>query len=200
MDPSTEETLELLTEAEELKLACQHDDAIDVLERILSDDPENIVALEELAENELALHRFERARIAALQVLHLHDESYIAHYILGFLESRDESWTNAIQELKAANKLHSNNAEILRCLGWALFHKDASVSGIVTLERALNLDSGNPLILCDLAVVYMQSNECGKAHSLFKRALELDPENLRAEAGFRATAPTKRRMKMKIKI
>lgn len=198
MDPSTDETLEFLTQAEELKLQGRHSEALPILEQILSSDPENIVALEELAENELALHQFSRAKAAAEQIVSLHNESYIGHYILGFLFSRDQNWKPALTSLKLANKLRSNNAEILRCLGWALFHSAQQIEGTVTLERALNLEADNPLILCDLGVLYLESKQPLKAQALFKRTLELDPCNSRAQEGMLATQVTRKRVKLKI--
>ncbi len=198
MDPSTDETIECLAQAEDLKLDGRHSEALVLLEDILSFDPENIVALEELAENELALHQFERARNAALQAVALHNDSYIGHYILGFLASRDEQWVIAHSELKLANRLNSNNAEILRCLGWVLFQSGEVICGTVTLERALNLDADNPLILCDLGVISLQSEDTAKAHTLFKRTLELDPTNKRAQEGLQSLIVTKRRVKLKI--
>jgi Flp pilus assembly protein TadD len=83
--------------------------------------------------------------------------------------------------LRKANSLKSNNAEILRCLGWALFNSGQKAQGIVTLERALNLDSESALTLCDLGVSYLQVQNFAKARALFGRALDLEPDNPRAK-------------------
>ena len=174
------DTVERLEKAEDLKIACKHQEALAILEELLSEDPENISALEEIADNELSLARFDRAEAAARQAVTLDAGSYTGHYILGFLRSRDERWANAIEHLRRANSLKSNNPEILRCLGWALFMQGERPQGIVTLERALNLDADNVLILCDLGMEYLQVRNVVKAKALFTRALEIEPTNHRA--------------------
>ncbi len=173
-------TLERLEEAEQLKLMGRHNEALVILEALLIEDPENISALEEVADNELSLENFDRAEAAALEAIKLDEESYTGQYIVGFLRSVEAKWDPAIDHLKKANMLRPNNAEILRCLGWGLFNSGQRAQGIVTLERSLNLDQENSLTLCDLGVAYLQTRNFPKAKSLFDRAIEIDPENPKA--------------------
>lgn len=183
MDPHAQpsaDIMERLETAEQLKLTGKHCEALSILEELLVEDPENVAALEEVADNELSLERMERAEAAAKEAIALDTESYTAHYILGFLESQQEKWTSALAHLKKANMLKPNNPEILRCLGWVLFHAAQRAQGVVTLERALNLEAENPLTLCDLGVAYLELKNFGKARSLFQRSLDLDPGNDRA--------------------
>lgn len=173
-------TLARLEEAEQLKLMGRYKEALCMLEALLIEDPENVSALEEVADNELSLENFDRAEAAALEAIKLDNESYTGHYIVGFLHSVEGQWDPAIEHLKQANILRPNNAEILRCLGWGLFNSGQRAQGIVTLERALNLDQENSLTLCDLGVAYLQTRNFPKAKSLFDRAIEIDPENPKA--------------------
>ncbi len=179
--PSDESIEQILAEAEQLKIDGEYEQALGVLEDLLAIDPDNVTALEELADNELSLGRYERAERASKQVLVLHPDSYTAHYILGFILSHREEWSASVEELKIANRLEQNNPEILRCLGWSLFGAGKNVEGMVTLERALNLEENNPLILCDLGVVYLKLGHHLKAQALLKRALDLDPQNVRVK-------------------
>ncbi len=179
--PYDDHTLTVLEEAERLKLHCRHEEAITLLEELLSEDPGNIAALEEIADNELSLERYARAVAAAKQAVALNKESYMGHYILGFVASLNEDWEMSARELEIANGIRPNNPEILRCLGWTLFNRKKRVQGIVTLERALNLDPNNTLSLCDLGVCYLHVRNFRKAHSLFHRALDIDPGNVRAQ-------------------
>ena len=179
-DPSPE-TLERLERAEQLKLEGKYPQALHILEELLLEDPENVSALEEVADNELSLGEYQRAETAAKQAIALDIESYTGHYILGFLRSRSEQWPDAVSHLRKANRSKSNNAEILRCLGWALFHAGQRAQGIVTLERALNLDADSALTLCDLAVAYLEVQNFLKSKTLLERALELEPGNVRAK-------------------
>lgn len=179
-DP-TQETLERLERAEQLKLDGSHEEALIILEELLIEDPENVSALEEIADNELSLGHFDRAETAATEAVALDPDSYTGYYILGFLRSREEKWEHALSMLRLSNKLRSSNPEILRCLGWALFHAGQRVQGVVTLERALNLDPDSTLTLCDLGVAYLQMQHFEKAKALFVRVLDLEPDNLRAK-------------------
>jgi len=140
----------------------------------------NVAALEEIADNELSLERYDRAEIAASQAIDMDAASYTGHYIMGFIRSHQGRWDEAHACLTLANKLKPNNPEILRCLGWVLFNMDKKPQGVVTLERSLNLDSDNTLTLCDLGVAYLELRNFQKSRALFVRTLDLDPMNLRA--------------------
>src|SRR5688572_7874785 len=113
--------LERLERAEQLKLAGSHREALVILEELILEDPSNVAALEEIADNELSLEQYERAEIAATQAVALDVSSYTGHYILGFIRSQQGVWEEALRRLKEANRLKPNNPEILRCLGWVLF-------------------------------------------------------------------------------
>jgi Flp pilus assembly protein TadD len=172
--------LERLEKAEHLKLSGKHIEALAILEELVLEDPSNVAALEEIADNELSLERYARAEIAATQAVALDPSSYTGHYILGFIRSQQTKWEDALRRLKEANRLKANNPEILRCLGWVLFKMGQRPQGVVTLERSLNLDSDNTLTLCDLGVAYLELRNFQKARALFLRALDLDPQNPRA--------------------
>lgn len=180
-NPNNDIIERLLDQAEQMKLDARHEEALLILEQILAKDPENVVALEEIADNELSLEQYDRAEAAANQALQLDANSFDAHYVLGFIASVREEWEKSVESLKIANRLEPNNPEILRCLGWSLFSAGKTVEGVVTLERALNLEDSNPLILCDLGVVYLKMKEFPKARALLERALEIDPQNLRVK-------------------
>lgn len=173
--------LEQLEQAEQLKIAGKHVEALAILESLLVEDPTNVAALEEVADNELSIEHYDRAERAAKRALQFDTKSYTGYYILGFIRSHERAWTESIDLLQKANKLKANNPEILRCLGWALFNGGQGPQGIVTLERALNLDPESTLTLCDLGVAYLDMHHITKAKALFLRALDLDPLNLRAK-------------------
>lgn len=187
--------LERLEQAESLKLAGKYHEALAMLEQLLLEDPSNVSALEEVADNELSLERYDRAEVAARQAIALDPASYTGHYIMGFIRSQESRWEDALHALREANRLKPNNPEILRCLGWVLFNIGQRPQGVVTLERALNLDHDNTLTLCDLGVAYLELKNMIKAKALFLRALDLDPESGRA----RECVAAVERMEKKVK-
>ena len=81
------DVLERLEQAEQLKLSGKHSEALAILEFLVLEDPSNVAALEEIADNELSLEHYERAEVAANQAIALDAASYTGHYILGFIRS-----------------------------------------------------------------------------------------------------------------
>ncbi len=175
----SDDVLTMLEEIEDLKLKGEHDKSVTLAEKLLFKDPDCVAALEELADNYVSLEEYGKAEKACHRALLLDPGSYTCHYILGFIASQQQEWPEALERLKTANELHPNNAEILRCLGWAMFGSGKRTQGIVILERALNLDQDSSLTLCDLGVCYLQTKHFDKSVELLKKALELDPENPR---------------------
>lgn len=182
----SDKILHALEAIEKLKLDGKHAESITAAEELLFSDPNCVAALEEIADNYVSLDRFEQAEKAARHVLKLNPESYIGHYILGFIDSHRQDWRMALQHLTLANQLYPNNAEILRCLGWAMFNTGKRTQGVVILERALTLDQDNSLTLCDLGVCYLQIKNFDKSVQLLKKAMEIDPSNERIQECYRA--------------
>lgn len=179
-------TLQMLDQIEQLKLDGKHKESIQLCQKLLFEDPDCVAALEELADNYVSLDQYEAAQKACHRALKLDENSYTAHYILGFIESQKQNWMAAITHLRQSNELHPNNPEILRCLGWALFNNKKKTQGIVILERSLNLDAENSLTLCDLGICYMQVKKFDKSIQLLKKAMEIDPKNPRIQECYKA--------------
>lgn len=170
-----------LEKSENAKVLGNHEKALKIARSILMQDPSCIEAAEEVVDNLLSLQEFEEAEKVANFVLSQDKKSYIANYALGFIYLTDSLNELALGYLKIANELSPNNPEILRCLGWATFHTASKLKGLVTLERALNLRSDDPLILCDLGVCLLQEQIFHKAINLFEQVLEIDSTNERAQ-------------------
>lgn len=195
-EPLDDLTEELLT-AEDYKLAGDFEHALELLEDILSRHPDSIPAYEELAENELQLKRIDRATKAAKHALSLDPGSAIAKYVLGFIASQTDDWKKAITLLQEANKRRPNHPEILRCLGFTLFFRAGEhMQGVVTMERALNLEPENAQILCDLGLAYLHLKNFNKASALFERAVALEPDNTRATECIRAYEEMRKKAKV----
>lgn len=173
--------IDRLERSEDAKVNGEYEKALKIAQSILIKDPSCIEAAEEVIDNLLSLQEFSEAEKVANFVLSTNEESYIANYALGFIYLTDNLNDLALGYLQKANKFSPNNPEILRCLGWATFQVDNKLKGLVTLERALNLRSDDPLILCDLGVCLLQEQVFHKAIGLFKQALKIDSSNTRAQ-------------------
>ncbi len=175
----SEKTIRALALSEDFKIKGENTKALQVAQKILTKDPSCLQAAEEVSDNLLTLGRDDEAAKAAEFAYSLDKKSYIANYILGFTSLNNGK--KALKYLLQANESSPNNPEILRCLGWSLFHTGKELEGVATLERALNMRSDDPLILCDLGVCLLHINTFEKAIILFEKALSLEPENFRAQ-------------------
>lgn len=172
-----------------LKEQCEYSQALDILERLLAEDPGNVTVLEEIAENEWCLEHLHRAFLAARRATALCAESSMGNFILGLVAIQKGEFPRAVDVLRRANRSQPDAPDILRSLGWALFHQGETAQGVVTLERALNLEDGNVHTLCDLGEVYLALRHLPKARALFLRALAIDPGNSRAREGVASAEP-----------
>ncbi len=167
----------LLSEADRLKMAGEHLEAIKLCEKILSYDLDIQPAYEEIGDNFLSMREYEKAERALIQALRLNPTSANAHYLIGFSHSALGRWRDSIEHLETADRLQPNHPEILRCLGWSIFHSGERQQGLVILERALHLSPGDPLILSDLGICYLNNKHFDRANDLFRKVLEIEPDN-----------------------
>jgi len=173
--------LDLLSEAEALKIAGEHQEAIKIIQTVICEEPECLIAYEQIADNYLILDKESEACKAAEFALSLDATSHIAHYVLGFIKLKIAKWNEAYFHLTKADEALPNNPEILRCLGWCLFKKGKCTKGIILLERVLIISPEDSIALCDLGVCYFELKYFNKALDLFARAVEVDSENMRAQ-------------------
>lgn len=169
-----------LGESEQCKFDGKYEKALELAEKVLMEDPACLEAAEEVADNLFSMHRYEPAKKAASYALSLSGESYIAHYILGFLHSLEEQWGPAVEHFLESNRIEANNPEILRCLGWSLFQKGEQEQGYATMVRAHNLRPNDTNTLCDLAACEIESQQFSKAKEYLNIALEIDASDYKA--------------------
>ena len=175
-----EKIQEILEEADSLKLEGKHVEAIGLCEIILAENPECAEAYEEIGDNYISLRKLDKAEKALKQALKIDSQSPNAAYLMGFLYSCKRDWKNSIAFLEKADEIKPNHSEILRCLGWSYFMGGNTARGVILLERAKTLSPDDVFILTDLGVCYLNQKEIEKALPIFRRVLEIDPENEKA--------------------
>ena len=170
-----EEYKEFFEQVETLKQSGKHELAVKELESLICEDFNNSHAYEELGDNLLSLRKLEGAEKALKQAIKLNPISANAHYLLGFVYGAKTNWTRSVAQLDLANKIEPNHAEILRCLGWSLFHYGEKVQGLAILLRAASLAPEDVLVLTDLGVCLLNSKKFTEAYEIFNKILKLDP-------------------------
>jgi tetratricopeptide (TPR) repeat protein len=171
----------LLKEADQLKLAGRHEEAIQLANRMLLSDLDYVEAYEEIGDNYLSLRQYEKAQKALKHALKLKPRSPNALYLLGFLYSSTGEFDRSIETLETANQVQPHHPEILRCLGWSIFHAGDRKRGLMILERAKAMAPKDTLVLCDLAVCYLNDRQFDRTVELLDLALSIDPNNEKAK-------------------
>ena len=156
----------LIKEADKKKLKGEHLDAIKICEKALAEDLNCTEAYEEIGDNYLSLRQYEKAKKALERAIKLDPHSANANYLLGFVYSAIGDWKKSIN--------------YLRCLGWSIFHDGQRKRGVILLERALALAPSDPLILSDLGVCHLNDKNFERSSVLFKKVLEIEPDNEKA--------------------
>ncbi len=164
-----------------MKSEGKHLEAIRLCERILLSDLECVEAYEEIGDNFLSLRKYEQAEKALRQAVKLNNKSANANYLLGFVYSCTGKWDDSVSLLEKADTVHPNHPEILRCLGWSMYHQGQRKRGVILIERSLFLAPHDPLILNDLGVVYLNEKNFDRAALLFKKTLQIEPDNEKAK-------------------
>ncbi len=172
---------ELLKKADALKLAGNHEEAIALANKMVISDLDYVEAYEELGDNYLSLREYEKSMKALKYALKLKPTSANALYLLGFLYSSIGDFEKSVQTLESANKVQPHHPEILRCLGWSIFHGGDRKRGLIMLERARAIAPTDTLVICDLAVCYLNDREFNRTIELLEYALKLEPDNEKAK-------------------
>ncbi len=162
---------------ENYKKLGQHELAVKELESFLCEELANSYAYEELGDNFLSLRRLDAAEKVLKEAIKLNPVSANAHYLLGFVYGTQTNWTRSVAQLDLANRIEPNHAEILRCLGWSLFHYGEKVQGLAIMYRARNLSSEDVLILTDLGVCLLNNKQFDEAYLIFKKIIAIEPEH-----------------------
>lgn len=171
----------LIEEADKKKNEGKHLEAIKICERILTNDLKCVEAYEEIGDNYLSLRQYDKANKALKQALKFNKNSANANYLLGFVYSCTGNWKESVDLLENADRIYPNHPEILRCLGWSMYHFGQRKRGIILLERSLFLAPNDPLILNDLGVCHLNDKNFDRAALLFKKTLQIEPDNQKAK-------------------
>ena len=172
---------DMLIKAEDAKLQGDFEKAVEILQKIIIDEPNCVEAYEEVGDCYLSLRKKDKAEKALKQAIKINPKSANAHYLLGFLMSVDQRWSASVKELALADELSPNHPEILRCLGWSVYNQNRkSQQGVALLERSKALSPEDPNVLCDLGVCYLNADQYRDAQELFAKVIKIAPNSEQA--------------------
>jgi len=148
------------------------------LRRALQLDPSYLPAL-----GSLGLHYLNAGDFAAAEPLYADFVEYSPDDVganmmyARLLQARGEL-TTAIERYDHALTLAPDNAALLTEAAGALTLVDRIADAIALLERALLIDDANAMTYAQLARLQMLTSSFEQANASYRRALELEPENL----------------------
>ncbi len=171
----------LIEEAEKKKNEGNHKESIKICEKILINNLNCTEAYEEIGDNYLSLREYDKAMKALKQAIKLNKDSANANYLLGFVYSCMGRFKESVNLLEYANEIYPNHPEILRCLGWSMYHNEEKQRGIILIERSLSLAPNDILILNDLGICYLNEKKFNKSSKIFKKVLQIEPDNQKAK-------------------
>lgn len=159
------------------------EEAKDVFEEILMDDPKNVDALYNLGMCFTELAHPEKAIKALEQCVKYKPDFSNAYVALGFAHSRMNDLGNAKRYFLDALKLDANNSFALRNLGGLFGGVGEIEKSLYYLEKAYEIDPHDPNTVYGLGYAYQKVKDYEKADKYYKQVLKMDvPGEIRSLA------------------
>ncbi len=164
----------LVTEAQNYFAAKEFDKAALDYRKLLQQDPDNPLALGNLAAIELEQGRLDDAEKHIKAALAQNPDDAYNLSILGYVKFRQEKFDDALDALSRAAKLDPQNPEIENYLGVTLSHKGLRTQAETALRKAIEINPNYPAAQNNLAVIYISdqppSPELARYH--YQKALD----------------------------
>lgn len=151
------------------------ENAIQIYERILRDDPHNVVALQEAAETLRRADRFDEALQIALRAAKISPELDGVHSLLGNIYWGLKRYDEAESELRKAISLNSTISMHYSNLGGLLVAQHRIEEGLSLLQTSNDLDSKNWAAHFNLFTAYVDGRQLRKAFKEAWKTFQLRP-------------------------
>ncbi len=159
---------ELIDEIEELKELWKYDEAIRIVNSILTRDPKNEDAILQIADIQYRKWEIGKAD-KAVDFLNAqkNNNDPLWLYIKGLLEMEKNNWKEArTYLLKAMEMTNASNHEILRCYGLCEYWYGNREKGLSFLKDAFAIDSKDAEVVYNLIQLYILEQEYKKAQEM----------------------------------
>lgn len=175
---STSIPTQVLQEIEELKKSGRFDEAIRVVNTILSKDPSNEDALLQIADIQYQKGEIEKADKAVNFLNAKKKNDPLGLYIKGVLEMEKNNRENAKTILKKALDLtHGDNHEIIRCYGLCEYWYGNREKGIDYIKTSFKMNNKDAEVIYNLIQLYMLEHDYQNAKKMIDY-FNMEHENL----------------------
>lgn len=160
----------LLDEVENLKESWNFDEAIQIVNKILSRDPSNEDAILQIADIQYRKWDISKADKAVdfLNSKRDHNDP-LGLYIKGLLEMEKNNWKEAKKYLSKAMELtEGKNHEIVRCYGLCEYRYGNRSKGLDFLLDSFAIESKDAEVVYNLIQVYILEQDYKKAKEMIK--------------------------------
>ncbi len=152
--------------------------ATEIFDKILEDDPDNIVAIYGIGSVYQAMGDFKNAETYLRKTLTLQPTHVDALNGLGYLYAQQgKNLDEAEALIKRALEKSPENGAYLDSLGWVFFKQGKFAEAVDTLESANQQLPDSVEILMHLGDAYSKTGELEKARSVWQQAQKLEPDN-----------------------
>lgn len=163
----------------------RYDQAIEIMQRVLSNNPDNSVAFHTIA-RAYSLKKMPDKAIEAIRTsLSLDPTSSYAHGLYGSLLMDEKHYGQVEQEFNTAIALDPINhlAFYLYAIYW-LDHKKNIVKAKEYCSKALEMDSADVRYHWMFGRIYATEGKTAEAEKIYLHALSMDPENSRVHNSY----------------
>jgi len=177
--------------------------AIELYSKLLKNDPNNIIALTQLAElyedTDKLLCYVTRARVSEQEGSLSHalsnykkalaeaDNSQDVMYIrlsIAEILIKQENYFKAVDEYLAILEHDSKNYKVYKNLANAYIHLDNPEAAAEAYERAYEIYPEDTEVLKELADIYIEIEDSQKAFNLLEKIITMEPDNLSVRVNF----------------
>ncbi len=152
--------------------------AAEVFEKMLEDDPDDIVVIYGIGSIYQTMGDFKNAETYLQKTLALQPTHKDALNGLGYLYAQQgKNLDEAEALIKRALERSPANGAYLDSLGWVFFKQGKFAEAVITLERANQQLPNSVEILMHLGDAYNKTGEPEKARSVWQQAQTLEPDN-----------------------
>ena len=159
-----------------LLLRGEYERAADGYRSILSGDPQNLTALQNLALCGYQIGNFAEAHSAIQSLTSLSPSNATAQHILGLISVSLGDEAGAVRAFETSVQLKPDNTSCLNELGNLYLRQGQPDRAQSAFAQALELEPESILVLYNLGVTLQQLNDAAGAADLFEAAIRLKPD------------------------